>query len=285
MSRIAHHRPQYPDHFGQFKMSYHLEMISDRERTAAIFHALDSCLDPEMVFCELGCGTAIFSIFAAGRCKKVYAVELDPAVAAVARANIERSRFADRIELLVTDALTVELPEPVDATFCEMMSIWTVEEPQVLVANRARHDLLKPRGLFLPSRIINLAELGHYNFGSGEVVMKATTPLFTGIVKPAVMTERRVGRVLDFSGPVDRSLSVDIEFEVLAAGELNCALLSSIVQLGPRVVFSGSDSLMPPTVVPLDHEVTADAGQRVRFRATARARTDMGECRFVAELI
>ena len=193
MSRIAHHRPQYPDHFGQFKMSYHLEMISDRERTAAIFHALDSCLDPEMVFCELGCGTAIFSIFAAGRCKKVYAVELDPAVAAVARANIERSRFADRIELLVTDALTVELPEPVDATFCEMMSIWTVEEPQVLVANRARHDLLKPRGLFLPSRIINLAELGHYNFGSGEVVMKATTPLFTGIVKPAVMTESALG--------------------------------------------------------------------------------------------
>ena len=285
MSRIGHHRPQYPDQFGQFKMSYHLEMVSDSVRTAALFEGLRRSLHPEMVFCELGCGTGIFSIFAAGRCKKVYAVELDPAIAAVARANFERSRFAERIELIVADALDVTLPERVDIAFCEMMSIWTIEEPQVPVANRARLDLLKPGGIFLPSRIVNLAELGHYKFGRGEIVMKATTPLFTGIPRPAVMTECKVCKVLDLSATVERNLGVDIEFVALAAGEMNCARLGSVVQTGPHVVFSGSDSLMPPTVVPLDRELTVEVGQRIRFRVSARARSDMGECHFMAEIV
>jgi predicted RNA methylase len=285
MSRVAHHRPQYPDQFGQFKMSYHLEMISDRARTGAIFESLRRALAGDAVFCELGCGTGIFSIYAAGRCRKVYAVELDPAVAAVARANIEASRFAERIELIVADALTVELPERVDAIFCEMMSIWTIEEPQVPVANRAWLDLLKPDGLFLPSRIINQAELGSYPFGSGEIVMKAATPLFTSIPRPAVLTERLTCKVLDFSGPVDRNLGVDQEFTAAAEGEVNCVVLSSIVQVGPGVVFSGSDSLMPPTVIPLARALTVNVGDRLRFRASVRARTDLGEASFVAELV
>src|SRR5947209_3164586 len=98
MGRISHHRPQFPDLFGQFKKSYHLEMVMDHARIDAAFEALRRSLDTGAVFCELGCGTAIFSTYAAARCKKVYAVELDPAMAEVARQNVLASRYADRIE-------------------------------------------------------------------------------------------------------------------------------------------------------------------------------------------
>jgi predicted RNA methylase len=291
MSRIDHHRPQFPDTSGFFKKSYHLEMVTDPTRTESVFRALRRALRPDDVFCELGCGTAIFSIFAAERCKKVYAVEMDPKMVEIAAENIRKSRFADRIELIDGDALEVPLPasrngdgsEHVDTVFCEMMSIWCVEEPQVPIANRARRDLLKHGGQMLPLRIVNLVELGYHPFRVGDIAIKAAIPLFTGVARPAVMTERRVCKVLDFSDVVSPDLGADIELDAIASGQVNCAILSSVVQLGPEVVFSGSDSLMPPTVVPLSEEVPVKAGGRLRFRASVRARSDMGEATFLVE--
>ena len=79
-------------------------------------------------------------------------------------------------------------------------------------------------------------------------------------------------------------LSVDVELHAVGSGVVNCATLSSIVQLGPEVVFSGSDSLMPSTVVPLDEELSVEFGDRIRFRASVRARSDIGEATFLAEI-
>jgi predicted RNA methylase len=290
MSRIDHHRPQFPDASGFFKKSYHLEMVTDPIRTDAVFRALRRALRPSDVFCELGCGTGIFSIYAAERCGKVYAVEMDPKMVEIAAENIRKSRFADRIELIHGDALEFERQhsealERFDVVFCEMMSIWGIEEPQVPVANRARRDLLKPGGLLLPLRIVNLVELGHHPFRVGDIDMKAAIPLFTGVARPAVMTERRVCRVLDFSDIVSADLGADTELNAIVSGPVNCAILSSVVQLGPEVAFSGSDSLMPQTVVPLSEEISVKAGDSIRFRAAVRARSDMGEATFLAEVV
>jgi predicted RNA methylase len=286
VSRIDHHRPQFPDASGFFKKSYHLEMVTDPIRTDAVFRALRRAIRPTDVFCELGCGTGIFSIFAAQLCKQVYAVEMDPAMADVAADNIAKSAVADRIQLIRGNALHVDLPLPrdgVDVVFCEMMSIWGIEEPQVPAASRARRDLVKPGGTVLPSRIVNLVELGYHPFRAGDIVMKAAIPLFTGVARPAAMTERRVCKVLDFSEPVSMDLGADIELVAVASGIVNCATLVSVVQLGPDVVFSGSDSLMPPTVVPLVEEIEVRAGDRIRFRASVRAQSDLGDATFIAE--
>lgn len=284
-TRIEHHRPQYPDQFGQFRRAYHLEMIADRSRTEAIYTALEQSLRRDSVFCELGCGTGLFTLFAAGWCRKVYAVEQDPVMVAVARKNIQSSRHAGKIELIQGDALSVTLPEPVDAVFCEMMSIWGVEEPQVPVVNYARAALLRPGGVALPLRIINLVELGHYNFRFRDAELRAEMPLFTGVPRPVLFTERKACRALDFAAEVSGDLGVDLRLESLAQGVINCAVLHSVVQMGPEVVFSGSDSLMPPTVVPLREDVRVRAGDAVRFRATVRAWSDLGEAHFTAETV
>lgn len=277
MSRIDHHRPHYPDLYGYFRRSYHLEMISDRARREPILRALRRSLDRETVFCELGCGTGIFSIYAAARSKTVYAIELDPLLARIARVNIARSRFADRIHLIEEDALKVQIPEKADVVFCEMMSIWTVEEPEIPVFNHARSEFLKEDGIFLPQRIINLVEIGWYDFCLDEVELKTPMPAFTGVTAPTILTERRVAKVLSFTEPLSTDLSCEVELEALAGGLVNCACLSSIVQVGPGVVFSGSDSLMPPTVVPLTKELTVKSGDQLRFLASAQARSDLGK--------
>lgn len=279
MSRIDHHQPHYPE-LGRFKKSYHLEMVADRSRTSAIYRAVQRVLNPETVFCELGCGSGIFSLFAARLARKVYAVEIDPATARIAAANFAASPFVERIELIEGDAREVELPEKADVIFCEMMSIWTIEEPQVPVFNSTFARLLKPGGLFLPQAIVNVVEVGCYTFRFEDVEIRAATPLFAGICPPAVLTESRVASRLDFSAPVSPDLSCEVELPAVAEGRANCARLTSIVQMGPEVVFSGSDSLMPPTVVPLEEDVLVRRGDRLLFQASAQAQSDLGGATF-----
>jgi predicted RNA methylase len=287
MSRLDHHRPHYPDLLGHFKKSYHMEMISDPVRTDSICEALRRSLHPDDVFCELGCGTGIFSIYAAELCRKVYAIELDPSIAAVAALNISGSRFRDRIHLIEDDAMTTDLPdgEKANVIFAEMMSIWTVEEPQVVAINRARRDFLAPGGTVLPSRIVNLAELGWRNFTVRGVGLRAPFPLFTGVARPAVLTERRVVRTLDFTSAVPLDLGAAVEFTALVSGRLNCVVLHSYVEVGPGVPFSGTDSLMPATVVPLQGELEVQSGDRVQLLITARAWTDLGDVSLIARVI
>jgi len=280
MGRIDHHRPLYPEPQGQFKRSYHLEMVTDRQRTAAVTRALEEVLRPDHVFCELGCGTAIFSLFAAGFCKKVYAIENDPKMVEIAKRNIMASGLDHKVELIFADAAEVTLPERADVVFCEMMSIWCIEEPQIPIFNLARDGVLKPDGLFLPMRIVNLAELGYFKFSHHGISMEAAMPLFTGIPRTGIMTERKVCKVLDFTQQVDADLSCEATFQSFGEGVINCAKLTSLVQMGPRTIFSGSDSLMPLTVVPLDQPLEVKFGEKLMFQAEAHGRMDLNECRF-----
>lgn len=271
-SRSGHQHPGYSGEAGAFQSSYHLEMIRDAARTGVVRRALDSVLTPESVFCDLGCGTGIFALHAAKTCRKVYAVEFDPQMVAAARRNFRRSPHADRIELIEGDALSTTLPEAIDVAVCEMMSIWCFHELQIPVANHARTRLLKPGGSMLPGRIVNLAALGWYPFDEEGVELRSVMPLFTGVLKPAVMTEQRVCGTLDFSEIVDERLDADVAFESFAAGAVNCAVLHSVVEFAPGAVFSGTDSLMPPTVVPLAEDVRVKPGDVVRLEVRGHAR-------------
>lgn len=278
MSRIDHHRPQFPDLVGQFRKSLHLEMVSDRARTNAVFEGLRRNLRQDHTFVELGCGTGIFSIFAAGLCQEVHCLELDPVVADVAEENILASPLRDKIHLHRGDAMQLDPGVMADVIFSEMMSVWCIEEPQVPVYNRACEDLLKPGGRYLPDRVVNLIELGHYDFRFGDIEMRTAIALFTGIPKPALLTGRGIAKSLEFDGThVSTDLSAAVELQAVAEGSVNCAVLSSYVQFGPGVVFSGSDSLMPQTVIPLEEELSVTAGGWVRVDVSTRARTDLGE--------
>ena len=242
---------------------------------------------PDDVFCELGCGTGIFSAYAAEFCHEVYSIELDPSIAAIAAANFFASRFRDKIHLIEDDAMTAVLPLGMRATviFAEMMSIWTVDEPQVIVINRARDDILAPGGTVIPGRIVNVVELGYFPFTVRGVELRSALPLFTGIDGPALLTERRTARVLDFRNAVPLDLGATVELDAIMNGRINCAVLHSYVEFAPGVIFSGTDSLMPPTVIPLQADVDVKAGERVQFRATARAWTDLGEATFSARVL
>lgn len=278
-SRLDHHTPKYQDQVGNFGLSYHLEMLKDNERVGRIKLALDEVLQPEGIHCELGIGTGVFAIYAASKCRKVYAVERDPAIYAFAKKNIENSGYGDKIELHLADALEFVPTVKADTLLVEMMSIWCINEPQVLVMNHARKHILRPDGVSIPGKILNLVELGQYDFEIMGVPCPSSIPQFTGITAPRIMTQSALFNTFDFAEICPTTIEQQIEMEVLVNGSVNCARLSSLVQLSPSISFYSTDSLMPLTIVPLESR-NVQSGDTLGFYSQFKVRTDLERSQF-----
>lgn len=283
-SRIDHHTPHYTDALGNFGPAYHLELIKDTERVNRICAALDESLREDGIHCELGVGTGIFTIYAAQRCRKVYAIEQDPEIFNIAQANIARSGLGHKIELIRTDALEFRPLQKVDTLLVEMMSIWCITEPQIPVLNHAVQHILKPGGLPIPGRIVNTFELGHYDFEVMGISCPASIPLFSGIVQPRIMTTSQVFNIFDLSLQNPERIDHTVELVSPMSGPINCARLSSLVQLSENVTFYATDSLMPQTLVPLN-ELKVKVGDRIRFSATFHTRSSIEASAFSIELM
>lgn len=281
-SRIDHHTPQYADALGNFGPAYHLELIRDTERVNRICAALDESLTPDGIHCELGAGTGIFTIYAARRCRKVIAVEQDPTIFRIAQANIARSGLADKIELIQADALQFQPKEKVDTLLMEMMSIWCITEPQISMMNHALRQILKPGGIPIPGRIINLFELGNYDFEVMGVHCPASIPLFSGVAQPRIMTASQVFNTFDLTRVNPETIDKDVEITSLMGGRINCARLTSLVQLSEHATFYSTDSLMPQTLIPLN-EITVNPGSHIRFSAAFKLRSSLEAGRFTIE--
>ncbi len=278
-SRLQHHTPQYDNSIGNFGLSYHLEMAKDRERVERIKAALDESLQADGIHCELGIGTGIFAIYAASICKKVYAVERDPAIFNFAKANIAESPFAHKIDLRLGDAMDFKPAEKADSLLVEMMSIWGINEPQVAIMNHAQRHILATNGQIIPRQIINLVELGHYDFEVMGIQCKASIPQFTGIVAPRIMTCSAVFNRFDFTTINPERIKQSINIEAQLNGIVNCARLSSLVQLSENVTFYSTDSLMPQTIIPLN-DLVVQRGDKIAFSADFEVRSSLDQAKF-----
>nr|VFJ60861.1 MAG: Predicted RNA methylase [Candidatus Kentron sp. DK] len=281
MSRTNHHTPIYKEGKGNFHLSYHLEMVSDSERVQRCKDAIDYYISNESVFCELGCGTGIFSIYAAKKCEKVYAVEYDEEIIEIAKKNAEINGVADRITFLHANALEVDLPEKADLIFCEMMSIWLVNEPQVPVMNHATQNLLREGGHVIPGKVINLGELGNVDYLFDGVELRTSIAEFTGVRPPRVATESRVISTIDLYEQNEIQIRKSIEFQSLVKERLNCIRLFSIVVLAPGINFHSTDTLMPVTTTPLASDLGVLPGDDIILDVKYTHRTSINDAIFI----
>lgn len=264
MTRTFHHNPKYENQGkGEFNLAYQLEMIADRERVSLFKRGIDCTVDEDTVFCELGCGTGIFALHAAKKAKRVYAVEHDENIIKILKQNIKQSAYADKITIIEDDLFSVRLPEKVDIAFCEMLSMWLIEEPEVSTMNYARRNLLKPEGITIPRKVINLAELCNVDYVFDGVEMRTSIVQFTGIKRPRVMTESKVFNSFSFDRENPGEITDTLEFTVLTSGVISSVRLSSIVNIHEGINFYSTDSLMPLTIVPLKNDVFVEEGQKV----------------------
>lgn len=243
-----------PDHFG-FPPLYYKIMEGDGARVGAFQRAFAQYNFRDKVVCEAGVGRLALTRYYLPYVKHAYLIEHNPDLREEIQGIIEEKGWQDKVTLLFADARTVALPVSVDALIGEMMSIFCANEYQVQVFQHLR-TFLRPGGKMFPERIINLAQLAQVDFTNAP----AHYPVNFARHLPTVLSTQFVVNTLDLQTETADSVSVQLSVTALLSGEVNALHLRSLVAISPGVNFTGTDSLMPPTVLRLAQPISVVAG-------------------------
>jgi predicted RNA methylase len=214
-----------PDARGALPLPYHYEMVADRSRVTPFKAAIER-VSPGRVVLESGTGSAILSLLAArAGAETVYTFDIDPAVGALAAANIERSGLKN-IVFALKNTLTVTVDDldgrRPDVVIAENLSTWQVTEPQIILLNHINQNLATPATIRLPARIFNSLQLAQSEYRYEDLVDVRTYYFeFTGVPGPTALSEAVVFDEVDLR-EINRT-SVTGAVEVVAArdGVLN----------------------------------------------------------------
>ena len=264
-------RIQYnsPDTSGSFGLPYHYEMVADSSRVHPFREALEHVSKGTIVL-ESGTGSGILSLIAAkAGAERVYTFEIDPKIGALAIANFQRSGFAN-IVFGQKDVLDVTLADlggrRPGVVVAENLSTWQVTEPEIEVLNHINKHLATAETVRIPTRIFNSVELAESQYRFEDLITIRTHYFqFSGIQRPTILSPRALFEEIDLRRINRTSLEKAIEVEVVHSGILNCLRLTSPLEVYRHITFGGSDSLMPPVVVPLREDLPVRRGDRVRI--------------------
>ncbi|MBW1297326.1 methyltransferase domain-containing protein [Aquimarina litoralis] len=247
-------------HFG-FPEIYYKIMETDKQRVDAFHKAFQLNNNfKDATVCEIGVGTLPLTKLYMPYVKKAYLIENNPDLIPFINEQIAKYPWSDKVEVIYADALTVTLPEKVDFVVGELMSIYCANEFQVQIFQHMR-EFLKPGGKLFPNRIVNFARLceaeidenvHHYpvNFTRHQPMFLTQQFLVNEI---ELLKEKKQGVKLSFSVPV------------LFSGTVNALYLESYVEVTEGSNFTGTDSLMPPTVLKTTNTQEVKAGDLVHI--------------------
>ena len=126
-------------------------MIADESRTGAYVAALESCVRPGQIVCDIGAGTGFLAIVACRLgARRVYAIETNEVVG-IGPELAASNGCADRIVFLREDALKVELPERADVVVADLRGALPIALDALAILERARERFLGPGGTLIPA--------------------------------------------------------------------------------------------------------------------------------------
>lgn len=271
-----------PNSTGSLSLPYHYEMVSDRSRVGPFRQAIERVCAGKVVL-ESGTGSAILSLLAArAGATAVYTFDLDPSVAAVAEENIRRSGLSDVVHFAVKNTLDVTLADldghRPGVVIAENLSTWQVTEPQITVLNHINRELATESTVRLPTRVFNTVELAESQFVFEDIVSVRTHYFeFTGVAAPTSLSAPHAMVEVDLRRVSPTSFRLVAAIGVRQAGVLNSLRLTSPLEVFDGIMFTGSDSLMPPVVVPLPDDLPVAAGDTVEVEVAYETNTGWDE--------
>ena len=238
-----------PEHYG-FRPIYYKMMETDKQRVQTFVHAFQKYnLFKDAVVCEVGIGRLALTKFYLNHCRKAYLIESNPQIFDFIKNELKKNKWEDKVTLIFDDALSIKLPEKVDYIIGELMSIYCANEFQVPIFRHMRQWLKTPHGRLLPEKIKNLIQIGYTTFDDKNEYYSL---MFTRHW-PCLMTNQVLVNVIDLYVVEEMEIKCQVIVKALLSGEVNCVLLNSYVEVANGCNFTGTDSLMPPTVVKLSN--------------------------------
>ncbi|MFK7920432.1 MAG: rRNA adenine N-6-methyltransferase family protein [Bacteroidia bacterium] len=267
-----------PEHYG-FPDFYYEVMETDQKRVDAFrkaFEKYDNLKDK--VVCEIGIGTLALTKHFLPHVKKAYLIESNPNVISFVEAELEKNGWSDKVTLIHADALKTELPEPVDFVIGELMSIFCANELQVQIFKHAR-TFLREGGVLMPGLIHNMAQLCYADFDHGY----DHYPVFFTRHLPEIFCPMHLINTIDLYQETEMTVSRQNMIQPILSGSVNAVYLNSWIQVAEGCNFTGTDSLMPPTVVKLAETVEVKAGQSYTLHSNYSYGTTLDDAKFWLE--
>jgi type II protein arginine methyltransferase len=149
---------------------WHIPLLHDHVRAEAYDRAIRRAVRPGMLVLDVGTGSGVLAMMAArAGAEHVVACEQDPVLALVARENVRRNGFADRVTIVAkhSKALVIgkDLPRRADLLVSEIVSNQLLGEGVLDAAEHARADLLTGDAMSIPSGGEILVALAEGNLG------------------------------------------------------------------------------------------------------------------------
>lgn len=262
-------------HFG-FPEIYYKIMETDRTRVDAFTRAFELYNNMSgAIVCEAWVGTLALTKHYLPYVKKAYLIENNPHLRDFIIQQISHMWYADKVELIFGDATQVQLPEQVDYIVGELMSIFCANEFQVQIFGHLR-QFLKPTGKLLPEKIINLAQLCHAEFEHNH----KHYPLCFVRHFPEFLTKSEVINTIDLYTESDYKVDIKTDLVGLLGGVANALYMQSYVQIANGINFTGTDSLMPPTVCKLGSKIPVHPGQNITLHSVFEYGTSLDDAVF-----
>lgn len=259
-----------PAHYGFPKICYTM-METDTQRVNAYRRAFTHYNHlKDKVVCEAGVGTLALTKHFLPHVKHAYLIENNPNIIDFIREELDRNGWTDKTTLIIGDAMDVELPEQVDFIVGELMSIYCANEYQVQIFKHLR-QFLKPDGKLIPEKIINLAQLCEAEFEENH----SHYPIMFTRHLPMMLSKQEILNVTDLYNDTDMEVDTSINLEAVLTGKVNAVYMNSWVQLAEGVNFTGTDSLMPPSVKQLEQSYQLTAGQSYPLKAYYKYGTNL----------
>ena len=133
---------------------YYQDMLSDERRMVRYREAIEAVVKSGDVVVDLGTGLGVLAIMAArAGAEHVYAVDIRPQVMDITQRIIEANGLKDRISLVCSDAMELELPQKVDVILNELIGDFGTDENIYECVRVVADRFLKDDGRVLPSRL------------------------------------------------------------------------------------------------------------------------------------
>jgi len=144
----------HPALYYQDMLSYYQDMLSDGRRMVRYRKAIEAVVRPGDVVVDLGTGLGVLAIMATqAGAEQVYGVDVRPQIMSITERIIATNGLSERISLICSDAMDLELPTQVDVILNELIGDFGTDENihECVRAVADRH--LKDDGRVIPSRL------------------------------------------------------------------------------------------------------------------------------------
>lgn len=220
---------------------YHADLLKDKERLSAFYHAIREYDSNDDLAYDLGCGSGVLSYFLSDYFNEIISIEIDKKASACARDNL--SDF-NNIEVINSDVLDYDFTKKADLIVCEMLDTALIDEEEVPVLNHAK-KFLKDGGKIIPQGVINTVELvnleRHYVHWDEDVNYE-------------VYSDAIVYSQLSFLDDISPEVDVELTLKSKKDGCINGIKITTYTKLNDNIIAGPSPMLNPPLLIPLNEK-------------------------------